>query len=125
MAFIAPGSFAAPALASVAASTPLMAVFIVVLFALLSARALRFCWCRLSACLVWAIATSVVPSWRPHRGSRRRFRRSSNSSRGHRTHCPRPRRSRRDCTALPRSEEHTSELQSQFHLVCRLLLEKK
>src|SRR5689334_24170065 len=27
-------------------------------------------------------------------------------------------------TAL-RSEEHTSELQSQFHLVCRLLLEKK
>src|SRR5689334_18554007 len=27
--------------------------------------------------------------------------------------------------ALDRSEEHTSELQSQFHLVCRLLLEKK
>src|SRR5438309_6358446 len=26
---------------------------------------------------------------------------------------------------VPRSEEHTSELQSQFHLVCRLLLEKK
>src|SRR5689334_24843353 len=38
---------------------------------------------------------------------------------------------RRFLTALPvrmeaaRSEEHTSELQSQFHLVCRLLLEKK
>src|SRR5438309_6783342 len=31
------------------------------------------------------------------------------------------------CTGLMRfrSEEHTSELQSQFHLVCRLLLEKK
>src|SRR6267143_7135515 len=28
-----------------------------------------------------------------------------------------------ECSA--RSEEHTSELQSQFHLVCRLLLEKK
>src|SRR5690625_6632058 len=28
-------------------------------------------------------------------------------------------------TALPRSEEHTSELQSRGHLVCRLLLEKK
>src|SRR5689334_24707978 len=28
-------------------------------------------------------------------------------------------------TASMRSEEHTSELQSQFHLVCRLLLEKK
>src|SRR6267143_4686573 len=26
---------------------------------------------------------------------------------------------------VARSEEHTSELQSQFHLVCRLLLEKK
>src|SRR5689334_24296060 len=26
---------------------------------------------------------------------------------------------------LPRSEEHTSELQSQFHIVCRLLLAKK
>src|SRR5437868_9709021 len=28
-------------------------------------------------------------------------------------------------TKLPRSEEHTSELQSRFDLVCRLLLEKK
>src|SRR2546429_9629999 len=27
--------------------------------------------------------------------------------------------------ALHRSEEHTSELQSRLHLVCRLLLEKK
>src|SRR2546422_6381027 len=27
--------------------------------------------------------------------------------------------------AIPRSEEHTSELQSRLHLVCRLLLEKK
>src|SRR5687768_17765116 len=31
-------------------------------------------------------------------------------------------RSRRGCD---RSEEHTSELQSRLHLVCRLLLEKK
>src|SRR5438105_10261272 len=28
-------------------------------------------------------------------------------------------------TILPRSEEHTSELQSRVDLVCRLLLEKK
>src|SRR5687768_17989397 len=28
-------------------------------------------------------------------------------------------------SAVPRSEEHTSELQSRLHLVCRLLLEKK
>src|SRR6266498_5593000 len=49
--------------------------------------------------------------------------------------CGRPRR-RRECAgwgwpgsatgaAAPRSEEHTSELQSRPHLVCRLLLEKK
>src|SRR5438309_9321725 len=30
-----------------------------------------------------------------------------------------------DTSPKSRSEEHTSELQSQFHLVCRLLLEKK
>src|SRR5258708_14055421 len=29
------------------------------------------------------------------------------------------------CRCCPRSEEHTSELQSPDHLVCRLLLEKK
>src|SRR5438309_8100889 len=54
-----------------------------------------------------------------------------------RTSCrlSRTRSSRTDTTRWPspvssttcacRSEEHTSELQSQFHLVCRLLLEKK
>src|SRR2546422_3881939 len=31
----------------------------------------------------------------------------------------------RSATRLLRSEEHTSELQSRLHLVCRLLLEKK
>src|SRR5258708_34718361 len=31
----------------------------------------------------------------------------------------------RTCAPRPRSEEHTSELQSPDHLVCRLLLEKK
>src|SRR2546422_11544706 len=30
-----------------------------------------------------------------------------------------------EVTAWKRSEEHTSELQSRLHLVCRLLLEKK
>src|SRR5437763_13384890 len=38
--------------------------------------------------------------------------------RGTRTAAPRGRE-------LPRSEEHTSELQSPMYLVCRLLLEKK
>src|SRR3712207_8937707 len=31
----------------------------------------------------------------------------------------------RSVSTLPRSEEHTSELQSRQYLVCRLLLEKK
>src|SRR2546429_1871381 len=30
-----------------------------------------------------------------------------------------------ECERRSRSEEHTSELQSRLHLVCRLLLEKK
>src|SRR2546430_13510086 len=34
-------------------------------------------------------------------------------------------RSSRHCRLPARSEEHTSELQSQSNLVCRLLLEKK
>src|SRR5215510_16047769 len=42
---------------------------------------------------------------------------------------PRRPRCRWRCTSSPapqpRSEEHTSELQSRGHLVCRLLLEKK
>src|SRR5690348_17615292 len=33
--------------------------------------------------------------------------------------------SERVASLTPRSEEHTSELQSPVHLVCRLLLEKK
>src|SRR5689334_24467079 len=48
---------------------------------------------------------------------------------GARRHRPRRHRLRhaapRVAYRLTRSEEHTSELQSQFHLVCRLLLEKK
>src|SRR2546429_4965867 len=32
---------------------------------------------------------------------------------------------RTPCVGQMRSEEHTSELQSRLHLVCRLLLEKK
>src|SRR5436309_10933668 len=36
-----------------------------------------------------------------------------------------PRRRSRSVQTCPRSEEHTSELQSRENLVCRLLLEKK
>src|SRR6266481_8714413 len=38
---------------------------------------------------------------------------------------PQGRAGEADVADAVRSEEHTSELQSQFHLVCRLLLEKK
>src|SRR2546422_1290307 len=42
------------------------------------------------------------------------------------THCdPGPQRQCDHDPARRRSEEHTSELQSRLHLVCRLLLEKK
>src|SRR5712671_3973956 len=51
----------------------------------------------------------------PHSRGRTRHRRSARS----RT------RVRRSGTLARRSEEHTSELQSPDHLVCRLLLEKK
>src|SRR5689334_24792907 len=64
----------------------------------------------------------ALPIW-PVRSSRSRTS-SSRSTRG----CP-PRSAPTTPGCRSRSsrrlEEHTSELQSQFHLVCRLLLEKK
>src|SRR5688572_31570632 len=43
----------------------------------------------------------------------------------HGRHVGQQRRARRTVIGEGRSEEHTSELQSQSNLVCRLLLEKK
>src|SRR3712207_7794111 len=40
-------------------------------------------------------------------------------------HSQLPPHARRSFASHPRSEEHTSELQSRQYLVCRLLLEKK
>src|SRR5688572_32056649 len=54
-------------------------------------------------------------------GASRRHPVGNPGSRGERPGSGRRCRSRRG----PRSEEHTSELQSQSNLVCRLLLEKK
>src|SRR5207249_7671508 len=57
-------------------------------------------------------------SWhRDHHSFRRHFELSSQCAQQRRSH---PRR-----RPGARSEEHTSELQSRFDLVCRLLLEKK
>src|SRR5690625_6008129 len=55
-------------------------------------------------CLLGAVASRYWPTWR-HREA------------GHALRSVRPK--------AHRSEEHTSELQSRGHLVCRLLLEKK
>src|SRR5438876_7508797 len=60
---------------------------------------------------------------------RSRRRRTPSWSRGRTRHTPRGVRGRASRSAasssVSRSEEHTSELQSPVHLVCRLLLEKK
>src|SRR5689334_24712573 len=50
---------------------------------------------------------------------------SATSRSGERLGRPLPARLQHRRDRRRRSEEHTSELQSQFHLVCRLLLEKK
>src|SRR5690242_21311300 len=68
----------------------------------------------------------ALPIWRGSTASSGRSRATTPSS-----SCPSagspPARSPRRCAACssPRSEEHTSELQSHVNLVCRLLLEKK
>src|SRR2546427_6518750 len=71
-----------------------------------------------------APGSSVVPTGAPRPFPGASVRRACQSRRGvplaPRSRCPRCRGRRRS-----RSEEHTSELQSQSNLVCRLLLEKK
>src|SRR5699024_12428388 len=54
-----------------------------------------------------------------------RARRAAGARRARRPGLGQERRSRSLARARTRSEEHTSELQSRFDLVCRLLLEKK
>src|SRR2546426_12105345 len=74
--------------------------------------------------------TTLFRSRPPRRGTT--WRRGCTNAPAHAARLPRvpqtsrPRRGgRRRRTAPPRSEEHTSELQSPCNLVCRLLLEKK
>src|SRR5207244_13082534 len=66
---------------------------------------------------------SGLPHWRPQRHRWNNLRRFPRPNRA-----PVPREDnnyRVRCSHILRSEEHTSELQSPDHLVCRLLLEKK
>src|SRR2546422_3146357 len=53
------------------------------------------------------------------------FRSAPPAVRSHRRSPSRGHGSSSGSASTPRSEEHTSELQSRLHLVCRLLLEKK
>src|SRR2546422_8200019 len=78
-------------------------------------------------------SSSATSPWEAPAASRATWRANEVSSRWRST-CSRPRTHRvRRCNRLTagrkirrgRSEEHTSELQSRLHLVCRLLLEKK
>src|SRR5437870_8469431 len=70
--------------------------------------------------ILWAEAAGATPAPEPADFNRSRHFRSlhSCSLRGKRLR-------ERTGTSRSRSEEHTSELQSRGHLVCRLLLEKK
>src|SRR3989442_10944772 len=66
--------------------------------------------------------TTLFRSGAEHEASRKRFEQARTADQVHQEVQPPGRRAR----LLPwRSEEHTSELQSRPHLVCRLLLEKK
>src|SRR5207249_7457635 len=74
----------------------------------------------------WAIPTSTASPRSPSRCPRRpRCCGPISRRRSRATARPARAASRRRCPHRRRSEEHTSELQSRFDLVCRLLLEKK
>src|SRR5258708_12376969 len=68
--------------------------------------------------------TTLFRSRVPRRVRRRCYEGSPDRIHGNRSRCP-PLRLRSLRRGASRSEEHTSELQSPDHLVCRLLLEKK
>src|SRR5207253_10087459 len=74
-------------------------------------------------------SSDLRPRWRTGRcalGRHERPRRGSHDERCRSSSSPRRfAESPSGCRGGGRSEEHTSELQSRGHLVCRLLLEKK
>src|SRR5207249_7430422 len=70
---------------------------------------------------VWLTSISIISNQPTIRSATTPMTPSSASSA---IHC-KNRRARATASPGSRSEEHTSELQSRFDLVCRLLLEKK
>src|SRR2546429_5178190 len=80
------------------------------------------------ASVSWAFQPFDIPTFRPTTSSTSVFHAPHASQRPPHFGCSAPQSVQRNTErALPttRSEEHTSELQSRLHLVCRLLLEKK
>src|SRR5438876_7569499 len=73
----------------------------------------------LPICALCTRSTSTTRWWPTSCGTGARRRRSGSGTRARST------RRGWSCRCSSRSEEHTSELQSPVHLVCRLLLEKK
>src|SRR5690625_6529785 len=72
--------------------------------------------------MAWKFSAEVRDSLAKYKRPPNSMTRLSKSSKN----SPRPGRMGKSTqTFQPRSEEHTSELQSRGHLVCRLLLEKK
>src|SRR5437868_7531985 len=72
--------------------------------------------------------STLFPYTTLFRSNRRHHRRTDCAGGQHQPDRPEPRKFFGRAIVLeqsPRSEEHTSELQSRFDLVCRLLLEKK
>src|SRR5712675_3137612 len=69
--------------------------------------------------------STLFPYTTLFRSSSTRWSTTRGSSRPTAVHTARSRSGRATRAAGGRSEEHTSELQSRLHLVCRLLLEKK
>src|SRR3712207_7758093 len=70
-------------------------------------------------------AAENAAAWRFDDHGERRQRRAGGMPEGARVCAGSRRRQRSHRGHAPRSEEHTSELQSRQYLVCRLLLEKK
>src|SRR2546422_4218716 len=71
------------------------------------------------------VTTNVENSFSPLCRPRRVYVRSGAGPKPQRRAAQHRGRSQDDQRRRSRSEEHTSELQSRLHLVCRLLLEKK
>src|SRR2546427_7910693 len=77
------------------------------------------------ACLASAVVSGGGVAWQPSAAARSAGTHQMGRMTDLRWGKARTIRALLGCRKRPRSEEHTSELQTQSNLVCRLLLEKK